>query len=927
MDYSDFSQTGLSNYYQLKNDPNTQVNEDASNPNISTSGQKISVTAAAAPAHVHNSILLTREKTLEDDDVTVIPPDDVIPEIPRREPSIRDRIFDEAHKGNWDFVADNVGFLEIRDFQDGKGSTLIHLAAQTKYSQKALEAMLAIPELANARDRNQQTPLMIAVMNIRSDAIIKVLLKAGADPDLVDSDNLSTRDYAERSEEPRLQKTFCQGPTENQPSHTTLRTHPNTDNRDIHTLARDQDIKALRLRIRSDVDVWQHDSQGRTIMHSAAEAGATLTLDWLINHYPDMCQATDNKGNWPIHSAFLKHQLEAARALWLYSPTPPANHDGMKLHNIVATMPSAIKGRFDYSFTTLIDDENEQLRQIYQQAKRGQWKQVMPQLPQLRHRLEQAMDGHQLIHIAAESPGSGDVLAYLCEQFPAMLLKTDINGQTALHIALINKRSARTFRTLLNGGANPLLNNHEGQSVLDLAINGPLSWLPSLLLEHLSKQTGGDGQSLLATLTEQTFREKSLPLLNCISQLKLTQQPVFALGRNLLHLAIEHSFSEAVEQLSQNRAELIEQSDINGDTPLHLAIQYARFGLTVAVYKEELMYQQNGDQETPIDLINQMPEDEKEQFLQLIPAHTKHTIKPFQPHSAKKEPYFSQWTMPKSSQTAVKIYQQALTAAKNKKRDELRQLYRDTPDTEFDQQFGNYSHYAIFAVMDDTNRLHTAMNMYPRTYKADLTLLEKDELDQYTCFDHLIQSGRILKPDSKLVISAHGPGIAGMNGRTFARMLDRWLTSTGCYKDMTPRITLRSCKTGQVKCDEDDSFAQQMLEELCALDRETKVTGCTEIVWAIEKGEDICGKAEAVEIDGRTIKKFTYWQGSGIWLDKKRQQQYGFQNISTKNRRTNLVKVYKLGKGGLVKADKFITEGAEGLHSIMLPVRPTIRKH
>jgi len=85
------------------------------------------------------------------------------------------------------------------DLPDRAGFTPLHFAAQ---GQQALVAsrLLAAGAPVDAQDRFGKTPLHVALFNARNDAVdvVRVLLAAGADPELKNDSGISPRALAEQ---------------------------------------------------------------------------------------------------------------------------------------------------------------------------------------------------------------------------------------------------------------------------------------------------------------------------------------------------------------------------------------------------------------------------------------------------------------------------------------------------------------------------------------------------------------------------------------------------------------------------------------------------------------------------------------------------------------------------------------------------------
>jgi ankyrin repeat protein len=77
------------------------------------------------------------------------------------------------------------------------GNTAMHIAAQIGY-EDGIHWLTTIEADVNAANSRGETPLILAVQQ-RNETVIRQLIEAGADPDIIDNVvGMSARDYAER---------------------------------------------------------------------------------------------------------------------------------------------------------------------------------------------------------------------------------------------------------------------------------------------------------------------------------------------------------------------------------------------------------------------------------------------------------------------------------------------------------------------------------------------------------------------------------------------------------------------------------------------------------------------------------------------------------------------------------------------------------
>jgi ankyrin repeat protein len=81
---------------------------------------------------------------------------------------------------------------------DKQGFTALHFAAQQSHTE-SVRALLEVGAQVDPRDRFGNTPLWRAVFNSRGKgATVEMLLRAGADPDIVNEAGATPRDLAKR---------------------------------------------------------------------------------------------------------------------------------------------------------------------------------------------------------------------------------------------------------------------------------------------------------------------------------------------------------------------------------------------------------------------------------------------------------------------------------------------------------------------------------------------------------------------------------------------------------------------------------------------------------------------------------------------------------------------------------------------------------
>jgi ankyrin repeat protein len=198
--------------------------------------------------------------------------------------------------------------------------------------------------------------------------------------------------------------------------------------------------------------------------------------------------------------------------------------------------------------------------------------------------------GNSILHRLAASEEFGHCLRPLIAAValtPEQLNCQNTAGETPLHRSVTNS-ALEAFRILLNAGADPLVVNSAGQTVLDLVIEETaveflhlltesaraLEWMNETVTGNLKASRDNEGRSLL----HRAAAQGDIKCVEMCLRLGLdvntpTDGPLgpFKTGGTPLHLAAEAGDETMLKHLLNCGAEINSVAEFNGDSPAHLA--------------------------------------------------------------------------------------------------------------------------------------------------------------------------------------------------------------------------------------------------------------------------------------------------------------------------------------------------------------------
>ncbi|WP_461535176.1 hypothetical protein [Spongorhabdus nitratireducens] len=171
--------------------------------------------------------------------------------------------------------------------------------------------------------------------------------------------------------------------------------------------------------------------------------------------------------------------------------------------------------------------------------------------------------------------------------------------------------------------------------------------------------------------------------------------------------------------------------------------------------------------------------------------------------------------------------------------------------------------------------------------------------------ESVVYGQRSLTRKSKVVITGHGPNIAGRTGAEFAHVIHQWLNEHDCLPYDTPSITLCSCHAGGSQVPAEQlyatfgerrnigwlNFAHEFTETLATLDRYPRVTATPGLVMITSQGLTISVLGTETDV---FVFKATHWQGDSNWLDNPvHAMEANLTGITPENYRHDLIVVFE----------------------------------
>ncbi|KAG0411644.1 hypothetical protein HPB47_011248, partial [Ixodes persulcatus] len=345
----------------------------------------------------------------------------------------------------------------------------------------------------------------------------------------------------------------------------------------LHSAVHAGDIKAVKLCLESGalISTQQHDLS--TPVHLACAQGAIDIVKLMFSSQPDQklhcLTCSDAQQMTPLHCAAMFDHVELVE--YLVS-------EGASM--------------------TATDKEGRSV--ILLAAARGAWKTVTTLLTLGADLTVKDNLRRNLLHHIVLSGGCLDdfynEINERLQDFALLLNERDMQGCTAMHYASRNGQ-LKTIEGLLQFGAIVNLKNNENQSPLHFAARyGRYNTVRHLLESkkgHLIiNEMDGEGKTPLH-IASQNGHTRVVHLLLVKGALLHRDHR----GRTPLHYAVTNGFTHTMEQLLAVHSHLLDQSDRDGNTALHLAAMHNKSNTASLLLNLNCKIAHNEQDFTPID--------------------------------------------------------------------------------------------------------------------------------------------------------------------------------------------------------------------------------------------------------------------------------------------------------------------------------------
>jgi len=438
-----------------------------------------------------------------------------------------------------------LGQVDVND-TDSEGRTPLHIAAEMKDPVLA-SFFISLGAQIDALDRDERTPLAISAEKLDA-RTARVLVNANANIHHPMKGNTSPARIAVR------------------------------DNGDFLTV------------LLSPSSVSAADSNGKTILHIAAEVGSPGAVDTILEMDKNVSKK-DNNGKTALDIALQqrdsRNHAETAEHLILagavsddplYTYFAPAvkssnynirSTDGMTPLHYIAR--EGYLGYLDFVLEKKVDVNIKNASgttPLHEAARSGN---VAFMETLLNNRAEintQDAKGNSVLHIAIPVQTHLAALNLLLARGANLNLR-DEHGDSPLHVAIILNRPVDIIQTLLSGGADISIRDIDGKTPLYLAVEKNRSNYIPLLLSYRSDIFAADNNGL--TPFEKALKENSSMVFAMISKEAVFQSD--SAGNTMLHITVRSGGNTDVLNAILDHNASINARNRVGDTSLTIAVR------------------------------------------------------------------------------------------------------------------------------------------------------------------------------------------------------------------------------------------------------------------------------------------------------------------------------------------------------------------
>lgn len=489
--------------------------------------------------------------------------------------------------------------------KDSNGNTALHIAIKRNSPIDYIRYLIEAGSDVNARNKDGDSVLLIAVQKNRKDAG-EILIEKGADIFATNTQNNSPLRIA-LTRGGNLQDWIINSKT--------LNTTDGSGNTPLHYAAEWQLNDAITSLIQRGAKVTAENANGETPLFSAVKGNSPQTIRILVDNglVTDSSDnhARDNLGNTPLHAAVKWNAMESASALIDLG----VDINAQNLSGKTALSDACRSGKRDMAILLLnnradINATDATGRTVLMDAIAGMNDQMVSLLlskganPHI-----QEMYGRNAFHEAAVT-GNTKIINMIrktgCNPLSrdsngdspfSIVVKSNINviksvlgndinivdsdGNSPVHIAVQKNMNKTQLKQLLDMGYPASQRNGKGMTALNLAVEKNSEAQALLLLEYGADPflSTNDGENALTSV----FKTKNIAILDAIVKYNASKSD--RQGDGILHYASRTADEQTVRHLMEMKLDP-EAKNITGETPAQMAERWGRKSISELLRKD-----------------------------------------------------------------------------------------------------------------------------------------------------------------------------------------------------------------------------------------------------------------------------------------------------------------------------------------------------
>lgn len=352
--------------------------------------------------------------------------------------------------------------------RDDQGNTALHQVVSLGDYPKAVLYLLSLGANPNERNKWGMTPLHLSI-NRQSLAVAQLLVKN--DGDLYIADNIGTTPLmlAFKSQ-PLFIDQFFNGDV--------LEKIDSSKNTPIFHAIFLNNLPVIQVMVKKGASLKVQNLSGSTPLHEAVKSGNYAVVDYLLKSGASV-SAIDNLGNTPLHNLVYWDSIEIGELLISYGASiDPQNKEGRTpLHEAVKRNQTNMTDFFLIKKANPNSMDNAHRPILFDAVSTGNLELIKALIQSGAILSQRDQNGNTILHLATIL-GSKSIIEYCLNQGTDIFAENK-DSQTPVNLAL--KGNAETLRTFFTPKIINLQNN-QGQSVLHLAV---LQNVPASVVQYL----------------------------------------------------------------------------------------------------------------------------------------------------------------------------------------------------------------------------------------------------------------------------------------------------------------------------------------------------------------------------------------------------------------------------------------------------------